>query len=93
MSLIAAKLLETEDFEQMIGMVGMYMVTVISGLAIHAFILLPLIYVIVTRKNPYTFLLGVLQAIVTAVGTASRYYVTRITSHGEKKDRLPCPYY
>ena len=60
---------------------GMYMLTVCTGLIIHAGIVLPLIYLIATRKNPFKFLKGVLQAWLTALGTASRwaYDVTKST--------------
>jgi len=50
---------------------GLYMLTVITGLIIHAVITLPAIYFAVTRKNPLTFFKGMLQAWVTALGTAS----------------------
>lgn len=51
---------------------GMYMVTVIIGLIIHGAIFLPSIYFVIVRKNPYTFFLGIFQAWITALGTASR---------------------
>jgi solute carrier family 1 (glial high affinity glutamate transporter), member 2 len=50
----------------------MYMLTVIIGLMIHALISIQLLYFFITRKNPFTFLKGMLQAWLTAVGTASR---------------------
>lgn len=55
-------------FEQL----GYYMATVLAGLAIHAFILLPLLYFVVVRKNPYKFMYNMLKALLTAWGTASR---------------------
>lgn len=51
---------------------GMYMITVIIGLLIHAIVTLPSIYFILTRRNPALFFRGMLQAWVTALGTASR---------------------
>ncbi len=51
----------------------MYMVTVIVGLIIHGGIFLPLIYFVIVKENPFTFFMGIFQAWVTALGTASRY--------------------
>ena len=48
-----------------------YMVTVLSGLAIHGLITLPAILYVVTRRNPYRFIAQMSQAILTAFSTAS----------------------
>lgn len=46
------------DVAQTAAQLGMYMVTVILGLIIHACITLPAIYFGVTRKNPWSFFKG-----------------------------------
>lgn len=51
---------------------GLYMITVILGLLVHALVTLPGIYYAFTRRNPAVFFQGMLQAWVTALGTASR---------------------
>uniref|UniRef100_A0A8C5EI82 Amino acid transporter n=1 Tax=Gouania willdenowi TaxID=441366 RepID=A0A8C5EI82_GOUWI len=68
--LIAAKIIEVEDWE-IFRKMGLYMVTVLSGLAIHATVSLPLLFFIIVRKNPYTFTLGMAQALVTALMISS----------------------
>ncbi|KAH9520049.1 Excitatory amino acid transporter 1 [Bulinus truncatus] len=69
--LIAAKIVEMEDFSVLLGKVGMYFITVLIGLFIHGSIVLPLIYFVLVRKNPYTFIYGISQALATAFGTSS----------------------
>lgn len=71
MSLIIGKIMEITDLAKMAQQLGMYMLTVITGLLIHGCITLPLIYFAITRKNPLTFFKGMLQAWITALGTAS----------------------
>lgn len=72
MSLIVGKLMSIVDLALTAQQLGMYMLTVIIGLMIHGIITLPAIYFLITRKNPLTFFRGMLQAWVTALGTASR---------------------
>jgi len=58
---------------------SLYMFTVIVGLAFHALITMNLIYFIIVRKNPFVFLKGMLQAWLTAIGTASSSATLPIT--------------
>nr|XP_009941952.1 PREDICTED: excitatory amino acid transporter 1 isoform X4 [Opisthocomus hoazin] len=69
--LIAGKIVEMEDMGVIGGQLAMYTVTVIIGLLIHAVIVLPLLYFLITRKNPWVFIGGLIQALVTALGTSS----------------------
>ncbi|XP_028440606.1 excitatory amino acid transporter 2 [Perca flavescens] len=69
--LICGKIISIKDLEVVGRQLGMYMVTVIIGLIIHGAIFLPAIYFAIVRKNPFTFFLGIFQAWITALGTAS----------------------
>lgn len=70
--LITGKILEMTDLAEMGSQLGMYTVSVIVGLVIHALIVLPLLFYMVTKNNPYSFMGGLLQALFTALGTSSR---------------------
>ncbi|KAF2884809.1 hypothetical protein ILUMI_21370 [Ignelater luminosus] len=69
--LVASKILEVDDFEDLIGRLGMYFVTVLVGIVIQGFIIIPIIYLVITRKNPITYIANLGQAIATAFGTSS----------------------
>ncbi|CAN8022811.1 unnamed protein product [Ixodes persulcatus] len=71
MSLIIGKIMSIKDLALTAAQLGLYMLTVITGLLIHGCITLPLIFFLITRKNPFTFFKGMLQAWITALGTAS----------------------
>ncbi|KAF5403764.1 Excitatory amino acid transporter [Paragonimus heterotremus] len=77
--LILGKLLEIDNLKDTATSLGLYMTTVISGLAIHALGTLALLYFLITRKNPFKFYKGVFQAWITALGTASSAATLPIT--------------
>uniref|UniRef100_W5N4S9 Amino acid transporter n=1 Tax=Lepisosteus oculatus TaxID=7918 RepID=W5N4S9_LEPOC len=70
MFLIAGKIIEVDDWD-IFRKLGLYMVTVLCGFAIHGIVCLPLLYFIIVRKNPFTFMLGMAQALVTALMISS----------------------
>jgi solute carrier family 1 (glial high affinity glutamate transporter), member 2 len=72
LSLVCGKILDIEDVGYTARKLGLYMATVITGLLIHCFMTLCLIYFVILRKNPYKFYYGLLQAIITGFGTSSR---------------------
>lgn len=57
-----------EDFKQL----GWYIMTVLVGLFIHGFFVLPVIYFAFVRKNPFAMVKHMKDALLTALGTASR---------------------
>lgn len=67
-TLLDPKLLDLASFFESLGS---YMVAVIAGLGIHAFIVLPLVYFVVTRRNPLTFIQAMSPSLLTAFSTAS----------------------
>ncbi len=80
--LVAARFGEAQadgKFVQELRQIGWYFGTVLSGLAIHSLITLPLIYWVITRKNPYLYLLQLSKALLTAFSTASSSATLPIT--------------
>ena len=56
-----------------------YVLTVLTGLSIHAFLTLPLLYFLFTRQNPYRLIVKVREALITAFATASSSATLPIT--------------
>lgn len=71
MFLVAGKIVEMEDVGTLFASLGKYIAACIVGHAIHGLLVLPGIYFIITRRNPYTFLWGIFTALATAFGTCS----------------------
>lgn len=70
--LVAGKILDMHDPAHLGEKLGMYFITVLSGLFVHGLILLPLFFFFFTRKNPFPYIRGLLQALVIALATSSR---------------------
>ncbi|KAM7240982.1 hypothetical protein CapIbe_007554 [Capra ibex] len=86
--LIAGKIIEVEDWE-IFRKLGLYMATVLSGLAIHSIVILPLIYFIIVRKNPFQFAMGMAQALLTALMISSSSATLPVTFRcAEEKNRV-----
>jgi len=69
--LIAGQILETRDLGSELAKLGFYFLTVMIGLVVHGFIILPLLYFAVTRSNPLPFIFNMGSALITAFGTGS----------------------
>uniref|UniRef100_A0A1B0DIW6 Amino acid transporter n=2 Tax=Phlebotomus papatasi TaxID=29031 RepID=A0A1B0DIW6_PHLPP len=68
--LICAKFIESDNLDVFLRL-GIYFGTVLGGILFHGFVVLPLIYYCLTRKNPYILVRHMGQAIATAFGTSS----------------------
>ncbi|VDH93280.1 solute carrier family 1 (glial high affinity glutamate transporter), member 3 [Mytilus galloprovincialis] len=79
--LIAGKIVAMEDFGILLTQVGLYFLTVLIGLLIHGTLILPALFFICTRRNPYKFIYGILQAMATAFGTSSSSATMPVTLH------------
>eukprot|EP00066_Takifugu_rubripes_P008190 XP_003974197.1 PREDICTED: excitatory amino acid transporter 1-like [Takifugu rubripes] len=77
--LIAGRILEMKNWAEMGSQLGMYTLSVMVGLIIHSLVVLPLLFFMVTKKNPYNFIGGLLQALITALGTSSSSSTLPIT--------------
>ncbi len=55
----------------LLGPLGLYMAAVIGGLALHMFVVLPLLQVVLGGGNPFRFMYQVREALATAFATAS----------------------
>ena len=72
--LVASKfgIAQTEGkFLSVISETSSFIITVLVGLGIHAFVTLPAIYYFFTRKNPYVYMKDMSRALLTAFSTAS----------------------
>ena len=59
------------QFLEVIRSTSGFILTVLIGLGFHAFVTLPVIYFVFTRKNPYVFIRSMSRALLTAFSTAS----------------------
>ncbi len=71
---------------EVIQQTGWYMMTVLSGLAIHALVTLPVIFWFFTRRNPYQFLWQMSRAVLTAFSTASSSATLPVTMECAEKE-------
>lgn len=70
-SIIAAKILSIENLLEVFSQLASYILCVLLGLVFHQLVMLPVIYFIFLRKQPYTFLVKLFDPFVTAFAAAS----------------------
>ncbi|KYQ55403.1 Excitatory amino acid transporter 3 [Trachymyrmex zeteki] len=69
--LIAGRMLEIDDFSDIISHLGFYILTVFVGLTLQGFVILPLLHWIITRRSPYKIISKLGPSFAAAIGTSS----------------------
>ena len=78
-----------ESVHDLVTALGIYAVTVIIGLIIHATIILPLILKLLGKKRPFAYFLNMGQALATAFTTASSSATLPVTMESvEEKNKV-----
>ena len=71
MSLIAASVAAIDDVSRVFYQLGLFVVTVLSGLFIQQLLLLPGVYLLSVRRNPFTVLMKSTKAWCMAFASSS----------------------
>ncbi len=93
-ALIAARLGQAGGgmmFVQEVAKIGMYALTVILGLGIHAMVTLPLVLFVFARRSPFAYAGGMAQAFATAFSTASSSATLPVTLEGAIENNKVSP--
>jgi len=85
-------------FEALSGSLGTYMLVVLGGLLLHAFVVLPIIMAVLGGGNPFAFLWRVRRAMLTAFSTSSSSATLPVTMEAceaagcsRRATRFVCP--
>lgn len=70
-SIITGKLLSIGNLPDILSQLAVFVLCVTLGLAFHQLVMLPTLYFIHIRKNPFTFYLSLVDPWVTAFGVSS----------------------
>ena len=70
-SVICAKILSVSNLALVMSQLAMFIITVVSGIFLYQFTILPLIYFVIVQRNPFRFWWGMFQSWMTAFATAS----------------------
>eukprot|EP00668_Euglena_longa_P016335 GGOE01020576.1.p1 GENE.GGOE01020576.1~~GGOE01020576.1.p1 ORF type:complete len:488 (-),score=153.93 GGOE01020576.1:100-1563(-) len=70
-SLIIEQIVSSCDVSRTWQALACFILTVLVGLVVHCFLVLPGIFFLVTRHNPFKVFLGFMPAVMTAFGTSS----------------------
>ncbi|XP_064489920.1 excitatory amino acid transporter 3-like [Ornithodoros turicata] len=77
--LLSSAIIRGDELGEHVGHVGIYIATVMTGLAFHSMVILPTMYYAMVRKNPLMFAKDLLHAFVTAFGTSDSVATLPVT--------------
>jgi solute carrier family 1 (neuronal/epithelial high affinity glutamate transporter), member 1 len=70
-SLVCGTILEMDDPWELFKSISFYIITLLTGLLFHGFIVLPLIFYLITKRNVFSYTYNMLEALIMAFATAS----------------------
>lgn len=70
-SVIAGKILSVDNLSLVMAQLVWFIITVAIGVLIYQWLVMPGIYFVFVRRNPYKFYAGLIQPMLTAFATAS----------------------
>ncbi|XP_041347973.1 excitatory amino acid transporter 1-like [Gigantopelta aegis] len=70
-SLIASAIAGITDITEAFSRLGLFVLTILVGLLIYSLIVLPLILFVLTRRNPFAFIVSIVRACLMAFATSS----------------------
>lgn len=70
-SLIAVSMAGITDISTVFAQLGMFVLTVTTGIAIHQLVFMPLVLFILTRRNPYVYLITLVRPWMIGLATTS----------------------
>ncbi|KAK6194908.1 hypothetical protein SNE40_000441 [Patella caerulea] len=70
-SLIAASIAPVENMAQVFSQLGWFVLCCVVGIILHQFLVIPVIYVVIVRRNPYKYMLSHIKAILLGFASTS----------------------
>ena len=90
LSLVLHQTLRMEDVYLTMSQMGLYIITILLVLFIHAWLMMPLVFFIITRRNPYKYMSNIMMEVIsTVIGTSSSLAALPTTSRClEEKNKV-----
>ena len=77
--MVSTTVVQMDNPEFLLKYLFVFIITAALGLFTHMFLVLPVLFLIFARRNPFKHIWHCMKAIVTAFGTDNRYTVKLVT--------------